>query len=101
MTAPEIAIVMGSASDLPVMQAAADAVADGQVIVLPTDTVYGVGADPFSAAAVQRLLDAKHRGRDMPPPVLVAEVEMIRALSVACCARACFATFVRSSATTK
>ena len=61
--------------------AAADAVADGQVIVLPTDTVYGVGADPFSAAAVQRLLDAKHRGRDMPPPVLVAEVGMVRSLA--------------------
>ena len=61
--------------------AAADAVADGQVIVLPTDTVYGVGADAFSAAAVQRLLDAKRRGRDMPPPVLVAEVGMVRALA--------------------
>lgn len=61
--------------------AAADAVAAGQVIVLPTDTVYGVGADAFSAAAVQRLLDAKHRGRDMPPPVLVAEVGMVRSLA--------------------
>ena len=61
--------------------AAADAVADGQVIVLPTDTVYGVGADAFSAAAVQRLLDAKRRGRDMPPPVLVAEVGMVRSLA--------------------
>lgn len=62
-------------------EAAADAVAAGEVIVLPTDTVYGVGADAFSPEAVQRLLDAKQRGRDMPPPVLVAEVEMIRSLS--------------------
>nr|NLI50627.1 threonylcarbamoyl-AMP synthase [Propionibacterium sp.] len=61
-------------------EAAADAVAAGEVIVLPTDTVYGVGADPFSPQAVQRLLDAKRRGRDMPPPVLVAEVEMVRSL---------------------
>ncbi len=61
-------------------EAAADAVASGGVIVLPTDTVYGVGADPFSPGAVQRLLDAKMRGRDMPPPVLVAEVEMVRSL---------------------
>lgn len=60
--------------------AAADAVAAGQVIVLPTDTVYGVAADPFSPAAVQRLLDAKQRGRDMPPPVLVAEVGMVASL---------------------
>lgn len=61
--------------------AAEDAVRAGHVIVLPTDTVYGVGADAFSATAVQSLLDAKQRGRDMPPPVLVAEVAMVRALA--------------------
>ncbi|MFP5417277.1 MAG: L-threonylcarbamoyladenylate synthase [Actinomycetes bacterium] len=61
--------------------AAAQAVADGEVIVLPTDTVYGVGADATSGAAVQRLLDAKQRGRDFPPPVLVAEAAMVRALA--------------------
>lgn len=59
---------------------AAAAVADGSVIVLPTDTVYGVGADPFSEAAVQKLLDTKQRGADMPPPVLIAEPSMLRAL---------------------
>lgn len=59
-------------------EAAADAIADGQVIVVPTDTVYGVAVDAFSPHAVQRLLDAKHRGRDMPPPLLVAEVSMVR-----------------------
>ncbi|MFT3877923.1 MAG: L-threonylcarbamoyladenylate synthase [Propioniciclava sp.] len=62
-------------------EAAAQAVASGEVIVLPTDTVYGVGADATSAPAVQRLLDAKQRGRDFPPPVLVAEVAMARALA--------------------
>ncbi len=61
--------------------AAAEAIAAGEVIVLPTDTVYGVGADPLSPAAVQRLLDAKRRGRDMPPPILVAEVEMVKSLA--------------------
>ena len=63
--------------------AAAQAVADGGCIVLPTDTVYGIGADPFSSDAVQRLLDAKKRGNDMPPPVLVAEPSMLRALTAA------------------
>ncbi len=53
----------------------------GECIVLPTDTVYGIGADAFSAAAVQRLLDAKVRGRDMPPPVLIGEPSLIRALA--------------------
>lgn len=61
-------------------EAAADAIEAGEVIVLPTDTVYGVAADPFDPEAVQRLLDAKQRGRDMPPPVLVAEVEMVASL---------------------
>jgi L-threonylcarbamoyladenylate synthase len=43
----------------------------GELAVLPTDTVYGVAADAFSPPAVQRLLTAKGRGRDMPVPVLV------------------------------
>jgi len=51
---------------------AALAVQRGQLIVLPTDTAYGVGADAFSPAAVDRLLMARGRGRAMPPPVLVA-----------------------------
>ena len=50
--------------------------------MLPTDTVYGIGADAFSAEAVQRLLDAKGRGRDMPPPVLIGEPSLIRALAI-------------------
>ncbi len=63
------------------IDAAATAVAEGRCIVLPTDTVYGIGADATSGPAVQALLDAKRRGRDMPPPVLIAEVAMLRALT--------------------
>src|SRR6185436_4638149 len=51
--------------------AAVDAVRRGDLVVLPTDTVYGIGADAFKAWAVSALLNAKGRGRDMPPPVLV------------------------------
>jgi L-threonylcarbamoyladenylate synthase len=53
------------------LAAAASAVRAGQLVVLPTDTVYGLGCDAFSLTAVQGLLDAKGRGRDMPVPVLV------------------------------
>jgi L-threonylcarbamoyladenylate synthase len=53
------------------LAAAASAVRAGQLVVLPTDTVYGLGCDAFSSTAVQGLLDAKGRGRDMPVPVLV------------------------------
>lgn len=62
-------------------EAAVAAIRAGEVIVLPTDTVYGVAADATNPEAVQRLLDAKGRGRDFPPPVLVAEVPTIRALA--------------------
>ena len=63
------------------IDAAAAAVEAGHCIVLPTDTVYGIGADAFNAGAVQGLLDAKKRGRDMPPPVLIAEASMLRSLA--------------------
>ena len=43
----------------------------GELVVLPTDTVYGLAADAFSPHAVAELLAAKGRGRDMPVPVLV------------------------------
>jgi tRNA threonylcarbamoyl adenosine modification protein (Sua5/YciO/YrdC/YwlC family) len=62
--------------------AAALAVQRGQLVVLPTDTVYGVGADAFSAEAVRSLLAAKGRGRDMPPPVLVSAATTLDALAV-------------------
>jgi len=62
-------------------EAARTAVEAGECVVLPTDTVYGIGADAFSADAVQGLLDAKMRGRDMPPPVLIADASLIRALA--------------------
>lgn len=64
------------------VKAAAAAIRRGQVIVLPTDTVYGVAADAFSPEAVQALLDAKGRGRDMPPPVLVSAATTLDALAV-------------------
>ena len=46
--------------------AAIDTVKSGRLVVLPTDTVYGIGADAFDSRAVASLLDAKGRGRDMP-----------------------------------
>lgn len=51
--------------------AAVDAIRSGDLVVLPTDTVYGLAADAFAPAAVDGLLSAKMRGRDMPVGVLV------------------------------
>src|SRR5215218_7853843 len=63
------------------IEAAAQAVQQGLLVVLPTDTVYGVGADAFDHVAVQALLDAKGRGRDMPPPVLISSATTLDALA--------------------
>jgi L-threonylcarbamoyladenylate synthase len=52
----------------------------GELVVLPTDTVYGVAADAFSAVAVDGLLTAKGRDRSMPVPVLVGSNHMVEAL---------------------
>ena len=60
--------------------AAALALRSGELVVLPTDTVYGLGADAFHPSAVTSLLVAKGRGRDMPPPVLVGTVRAATAL---------------------
>ncbi|WP_431792640.1 L-threonylcarbamoyladenylate synthase [Microbacterium paraoxydans] len=65
------------------MRNARQAIGRGDLIVIPTDTVYGVAADAFSPPAVQRLLDAKGRGRNQPPPVLVGTKETLTALAEA------------------
>src|SRR6476646_6620784 len=62
------------------LASAAHCVASGELVVLPTDTVYGVGADAFDSAAVGDLLRAKGRGRDMPVPVLVGSWTTIEGL---------------------
>src|SRR5215469_11067736 len=62
------------------LAAAVTAVLNGELVVIPTDTVYGVGTDAFSPTAVTRLLNAKGRGRDMPPPVLVVTLRAAAAL---------------------
>ena len=60
--------------------AAAAAVKSGRLVVLPTDTVYGLGADAFDASAVAALLEAKGRGRGMPVGVLVGSWHTIEGL---------------------
>jgi L-threonylcarbamoyladenylate synthase len=62
------------------VEAVASAISKGQLVVLPTDTVYGVAADAFDPDAVARLLEAKGRGRNMPPPVLIGDAGTVDAL---------------------
>ncbi|MFF1604102.1 L-threonylcarbamoyladenylate synthase [Streptomyces mirabilis] len=65
-----------------VLREATLAVRRGELVVLPTDTVYGIGADAFNGEAVDRLLRAKGRGRAMPSPVLVASADALHDLIV-------------------
>jgi L-threonylcarbamoyladenylate synthase len=57
------------------------AIRDHQCVVLPTDTVYGIGADAFSPQAVTLLLAAKGRSRKMPPPVLIPRLNALDGLA--------------------
>ncbi len=63
------------------MRLARQAIGRGELVVIPTDTVYGVAADAFAPAAVARLLDAKGRDRTAPPPVLIPGIPTLDALA--------------------
>jgi tRNA threonylcarbamoyl adenosine modification protein (Sua5/YciO/YrdC/YwlC family) len=60
---------------------AAQAARRGDLVVLPTDTVYGLGTDAFAGHGVAALLMAKGRGRDMPVPVLVGSPRAMSGLT--------------------
>ena len=62
------------------LREAVAAVRRGELVVLPTDTVYGIGADAFSRDAVSDLLAAKGRGRGMPTPVLIGSPNTLHGL---------------------
>ena len=52
----------------------------GDLIVLPTDTVYGIAADAFSSPGIAKLFAAKGRGREMPVPVMVGAPSTLHGL---------------------
>ncbi len=62
------------------LRESAAAVRRGDLVVLPTDTVYGIGADAFNTTAVADLLEAKGRGRGVPSPVLVGSPNTLHGL---------------------
>jgi tRNA threonylcarbamoyl adenosine modification protein (Sua5/YciO/YrdC/YwlC family) len=63
------------------MRLAKIAITRGELVVLPTDTVYGLAADAFNATAVSRLLAAKGRDRQAPPPVLISKAATMAGLA--------------------
>jgi L-threonylcarbamoyladenylate synthase len=63
------------------MRLARTAIGRGDLVVMPTDTVYGLAADAFNPAAVQKLVEAKGRTRAAPPPVLIPGIPTLDALA--------------------
>jgi len=67
---------MGSVEEQ--IRAAADAIRRGEVVVYPTETVYGLGADPFSEPAVRRLYAIKERDAANPVLLIVDGLDQLR-----------------------
>jgi len=63
------------------IEAAARAALEGSLVVLPTDTVYGIGTRPDDPAATARLFEAKGRPRELELPVLVPSKEVARRIA--------------------
>ena len=61
------------------LAAAVDVLRRGGVVAYPTDTLYGLAADPASNAAVQRLFDVKGRDRSQAIPLVAADLDQARA----------------------
>ncbi len=59
---------------------AVDALKNGAVIVFPTETLYGLGADALDDCAVEKVFELKGRDPDKPIPVLVADQTMLLTL---------------------
>ncbi|MEX0869569.1 MAG: L-threonylcarbamoyladenylate synthase, partial [Nitriliruptoraceae bacterium] len=81
MNTPGSSVVIDAANDTDAAVAiAGDALARGEIVVLPTDTVYGVGADAFNTQGTRRIFEAKRRGTDVPLPVLVRSPKQLGGL---------------------
>jgi len=65
-----------------VLEPVAEIVRRGGLVVYPTDTVYGLGADPFNERAVERIYEVKKRDRSKPLPVLVASLRDAERIAV-------------------
>ena len=79
---PRIETRVYSAEDAAALDAALRALRAGRVVVFPTDTVYGIGGDPWSTEAVKRLYWAKQRPRDMAIPILVSAPRHVRQVAM-------------------
>ncbi|MCH1519061.1 MAG: Sua5/YciO/YrdC/YwlC family protein, partial [Nitrosopumilus sp.] len=55
---------------------------NGGVIIFPTDTVYGIGCNPFDANAVKKIYEIKSREKIKSLPVLASSIEIVKQISI-------------------
>src|SRR4051812_1238119 len=72
-------LISADAPDPLVLTEAAAVIRAGGLVAFPTDTVYGIAADPRSNEAVGRLFDLKERDRGTAVPLIAADIEQARA----------------------
>ena len=65
--------------DTAVLEEAAAIIRSGGIVAMPTDTLYGLAADPFSTAAVERIFAAKGRSADRALPLVAADIAQLEA----------------------
>lgn len=82
-TLTTIVLPLKDPPDSDVIDEARRALKAGLPIAIPTDTVYGLAADPFVPGAVKRVFDAKRRPRQVVMPVLVADLDQALSLAAA------------------
>jgi tRNA threonylcarbamoyl adenosine modification protein (Sua5/YciO/YrdC/YwlC family) len=78
-----VIVPVGDPQSPAALERAIEVLAQGRPIALPTDTVYGLAADPFRPGAADRIFEAKRRPRHVNLPVLVAGTDQALALATA------------------
>lgn len=81
MLRPEIVKINCESPEPSLIRYAADQIRSGQVLGMPTDTFYGLAADPFNLRAVERVYEIKSRSRHKPLSLLIESVDQAEELA--------------------
>jgi L-threonylcarbamoyladenylate synthase len=77
----EIVKINSETPESSLIKYAADQIRSGEVLGMPTDTFYGLAADPFNLRAVERVYDIKTRSRHKPLSLLIESTDQAEELA--------------------
>jgi L-threonylcarbamoyladenylate synthase len=77
----EILKISSEVPEISLVKYAADQIRSGEVLGMPTDTFYGLAADPFNLRAVDKVYEIKTRSRHKPLSLLIGSVEQAEELA--------------------